>query len=410
MERTILHCDFNAFYCGVEQLFNPSLRGVPFAVVGDAELRHGIVLSKSQLAKECGVKTGDVLWQARQKCPDIVFVPARHGKYDEYSRAAAEIYLRYTDQVEPYGLDEVWLDVGGSANLFGDGKQIADTLRGVMKRELGLSLSVGVSFNKVFAKLGSDLKKPDATSLIPKNTFKDIVWPLPAQDLLFVGRATNAMLERHYITTIGGIARAGPDFMTSAFGKHGQMLWRYANGLDDSPVGVAHAEREPKSIGNSTTTPHDLVTPQDVKITMLALAESVGARMRSQTLKCSVVTVGVRTANLMYYERQCSLPLPTCATQELYRAGMELFGRHHTSGEPVRSLGLRASGLSHFDGCAQLSLFPEHRSALRRQDLELAVDRIRGRHGYRAISRCVTLFDRALDVEMADRSDSLPRV
>ena len=298
MERIILHSDMNNFYASVECLYNPDLRGKPVAVAGDPEARHGIVLAKNEEAKRFGVQTGDPLWMAKQKCPDIVFTPPHYDRYMQFSAAARKIYGEYTDQVEPYGLDECWLDVTGSMKLFGDGKTIADELRHRIRQELGVTVSVGVSYNKIFAKLGSDMKKPDATTVITSERFKEIVWPLPVSDLLYVGRATHQKLKRYYIKTIGDLAAADRRFLQCLLGQNGLMLWKFANGLDTSPVSNIGAKSLIKSIGNSTTAPRDLVTDEDIKITLYVLCESVSARMREYGFVCDTVQLGVRDNEL----------------------------------------------------------------------------------------------------------------
>ena len=272
MERIILHSDLNNFYASVECLYHPELREKPVAVCGDPELRHGIVLAKNQLAKGCGIKTGEVLWQARQKCPELVLVPPSYERYLSYSAMAKEIYQEYTDQVESFGLDECWLDVTGSTALFGGGCTLADRIRERIRRELGVTASVGVSFNKVFAKLGSDLRKPDATTAISPRDFREKIWPLPVQTLLYVGRATQNKLQRYGIRTIGELARADRGMLQFAFGKNGLMLWAFANGLDTSPVSNIGAKSLIKSIGNSTTTPRDLLSDGEVRITQIGRA------------------------------------------------------------------------------------------------------------------------------------------
>ena len=254
-ERVILHSDFNSFYANIECLYDPSLRNRPMAVTGNVQKRHGIVLSKNEPAKKCGVKTGEVLWQAKKKCPDIVFITARHSLYTEISKKSREIYLNtFSSQVEPFGLDECWLDVSGS--LLGNGREIADKIRKTMRDEMGLTVSVGVSFNKVFAKLGSDIKKPDATTVITRENFKDTIWKLPVNKLLYVGPATYRKLKRYWICTIGDLAQADPEFLYLILGKNGVMLWHFANGRDNSAV-TDYYNSTPviKSVGNSTTTP-----------------------------------------------------------------------------------------------------------------------------------------------------------
>lgn len=315
-ERVILHSDLNNFYASVECLYNPSLRGKPLAVLGDPEARHGIVLAKNYEAKHFDVKTGDPMWMAKQKCPNIVFVPPNYDLYMKHSKIAREIYSEYTDQVESFGLDECWLDVTGTTHLFGEGKEIADKIRERMKFELGVSVSVGVSYNKIFAKLGSDMKKPDATTIIEKNHFKEVVWKLPVQDLLYVGRATHKKLKRKGINTIGDLANTNPENLRFWLGKMGVVLWQFANGLDTSPVSNIGAKSMIKTVGNSTTAPRDLITDEDIKITLMLLAESVSARLREYNFICHTVQIGIRDNELNWFERQAKLDIPN-RTQNL---------------------------------------------------------------------------------------------
>ncbi len=395
MERVILHSDLNNFYASVECLYNPALREKPVAVAGDPEARHGIVLAKNYAAKACGVATGNPLWMARQKCPDIIFVPPHYELYMKYSKIAKEIYSEYTDQVEPYGLDECWLDVTGSAHLFGDGKTIADKLRERIKFELGVTASVGVSYNKIFAKLGSDMKKPDATTVITSDHFREIVWPLPVSDLLYVGRATHKKLRKYGIQTIGSLAQTEQDFLHSILGQNGVMLWMFANGLDTSPVSNIGAKSLIKSIGNSTTTPRDLITDEDIRITLMVLCESVSARMREYGFVCNTVQIGVRDNELCSYERQGKLSYPNRTAKALLQKSFELYKRHHTSGKPVRSLSVRACNLS-LNEYEQLSLLPEISSIQRQEALESAIDNIRNRFGHFSIQTELQLSDRQL--------------
>ena len=392
MERIILHSDMNNFYASVECLYHPELRGKPVAVAGDPEARHGIVLAKNYPAKACGVQTGDPLWMARQKCPDIVFTPPHYDRYMQFSTASREIYSEYTDQVEPYGLDECWLDVTGSIALFGDGRAIADELRRRIRQELGVTASVGVSYNKIFAKLGSDMKKPDATTVITRERFKEIVWPLPVSDLLYVGRATHAKLKRYCIKTIGDLAAADQRFLQRLLGQNGMMLWCFANGLDTSPVSNIGAKSLIHSIGNSTTAPRDLVTDEDIKITLYVLCESVSARMREYDFVCDTVQLGVRDNELQSYERQGKLPYPNRTAKALFEKAFELYKRNHLSGKPVRSLSVRACRLSVREN-EQLSLMPDVAAIQKQEELESAVDALRNRFGHFSVQRGLLLTD-----------------
>ena len=312
-ERVILHCDMNCFYASCEMAYHPELQGKPIAVCGDPERRNGIVLTASYPAKRMGVKTGMALWEAQQHCRDIIFVPAHYDLYTRYSKYTREIFLRFTDQVEPFGLDEAWLDCTASQSLFGTGEEIAKQISDTVKDELGITCSVGVSWNKVFAKLGSDYKKPDAITVISKSNWKDIVFPLPATDLLYVGSRTEKKLSSYCIHTIGDLATANPNFLKEKLGKIGPMLWGFANGLDTGAVAKyegREAQAPIKSIGNSWTTPRDLKTDRDVWIVIYLLAESVAARLRENHFRCRGVEVSLRDSSLFSFERQVKLSQP----------------------------------------------------------------------------------------------------
>ena len=385
-DRVILHSDLNNFYASVECLYNPALRGKPVAVAGDPEARHGIVLAKNEAAKKYGVATGDPLWMARQRCPDIVFVSPHYDLYMKYSRIAREIYAEYTDQVEPFGLDECWLDVTGSTELFGSGRQIADKLRERIKFELGVTASVGVSYNKIFAKLGSDLKKPDATTVIDKAHFQEIVWPLPVKELLYVGRSTLRKLHQYGIMMIGDLALADREMLRYILGKNGLTLWLFANGYDTSPVSNIGAKSLIKSVGNSTTTPRDLVTEEDVKAVLYVLCESVSSRLREYQFICKTVQIGIRDNNLYSYQRQAKLPMPNRTAKSLFETAFALYRQHHTFCKPIRSLSVRACDLS-VQEWEQLSFLPEVAEIQRQEQLEKAVDTVRSRFGHFSLQR-----------------------
>ncbi len=281
MDRTILHCDLNSFYASVELLDRPDLRDKPVAVCGDPESRHGIILAKNEPAKKYQIKTAETIWQAQRKCPDLVLLPAHHHKYHHWSKVINAIYERYTDLVEPFSIDESWLDITGSMHLFGgDAKAIADQIRHVVKAETGLSISVGVSFNKVFAKLGSDMKKPDATTVIRREDVASKVWPLPVTDMLFVGKASAKVLTQYGVGTIGDLVRFGRDPLIQLLGKMGGQLYEYASGLERGPVVRADELPPPKSIGNSITFRRNLLGLEDIRTGVALLADSVAARLR----------------------------------------------------------------------------------------------------------------------------------
>lgn len=393
-ERVILHSDLNNFYASVECLYHPEYRGKPLAVLGDPEARHGIVLAKNYEAKAYGVQTGDPMWMAKKKCPDIVFVPPHYDLYMKHSKLIREIYSEYTDKVEPYGLDECWLDVSGSTMLFGSGEDIANEIRKRVKFELGVSVSVGVSFNKIFAKLGSDMKKPDATTVIESNRFKEIVWPLPVKELLYVGRATHAKLKRKGIFTIGDLANSNPENLQFWLGKMGVVLWQFANGLDTSPVSNIGAKSLIKTVGNSTTAPRDLMTDEDIKITLMVLSESVSARLREYGFICRTVQIGIRDNALEWFERQGKLEIPNRTAKSIFELAFSLF-KKHTNGKPIRSLSVRACDLKPMD-FVQLSLLPDVAKLQKQEELEAAMDTLRNRFGHFSIQKGMMLCDSEL--------------
>ncbi len=393
-ERVILHSDLNNFYASVECLYHPEYRGKPLAVLGDPEARHGIVLAKNYEAKAYGVQTGDPMWMAKQKCPDIVFVPPHYNLYMKHSKLIREIYSEYTDKVEPYGLDECWLDVSGSTMLFGSGEDIANEIRKRVKFELGVSVSVGVSFNKIFAKLGSDMKKPDATTIIESNRFKEIVWPLPVKELLYVGRATHAKLKRKGIFTIGDLANTNPENLRFWLGKMGVVLWQFANGLDISPVSNIGAKSMIKTVGNSTTAPRDLITDEDIKITLMVLSESVSARLREYGFICRTVQIGIRDNELEWFERQGKLEIPNRTAKSIFELAFSLF-KKNTNGKPIRSLSVRACDLEPVD-FIQLSLLPDVAKLQKQEELEAAMDNLRNRFGHFSVQKGMMLCDTEL--------------
>lgn len=387
--RTVLHSDLNNFYASVECAYDPELKKVPVAVCGDPQARHGIVLAKNQLAKGMGVKTGEAIWQAKQKCPDLRVLPADFRKYMRFACLMREIYARYTDFIEPFGLDEAWLDVTGHKK---SGEEIADELRRQAREELGLTLSVGVSFNKIFAKLGSDMKKPDATTVITPENYRRKVWPLPVEDLLYVGPATRRKLNSRNIRTIGDLANCDVDALRHALGKNGEMIWNFARGNDHSPVLAMGEAAMVKSVGNSTTTPRDLICDQDVHLVLLLLSESVAERLREQDLRGEVVTLYVRDCELNAMCCQQKLKLPTALSVEIAQQAWALFRQRYHWEQPIRSLGVSVSGLSALHGDQQISMFPDLQR-MQRYRLEEAVQELRRRFGHGAISRASLLAD-----------------
>ena len=383
-ERTILHCDCNNFYASVELLERPDLKDKPVAVAGDPEGRHGIILAKNQKAKSYGVKTAETIWQAQKKCPNLLLLPPHHEKYNAMSKRVNAIYLDVTDQVEPFSVDESWLDVTGSRALFGDGVTIADMLRRRVREELGITISVGVSDNKSWAKMGSDYKKPDATTLVTRENVGRLLYPLPVSDMLFVGHAAAETLRRHGISTIGALADCEPGLLVQYLGKQGDSLWRMVRGLDDSPV-RRWGESEPvKSIGNSMTFSHDLIGRSACHAGLMPLCESVGMRLRQQGFKCHTVTIQIKDPQFKVISRQRTLPVPTNLTRQLYREACALLDESWPEKAPVRLLSVTAGNLCAEDDIvnAQLSFLEEVvPDAPRQLRLEKAIDRVRERYG-----------------------------
>ena len=389
-ERVILHCDLNCFFASVELLRYPALRDVPVAVCGDPESRHGIVLAKNEAAKQLGVKTAETIWQARQKAPHLITLPPHHGLYREYSRKVNAIYGQYTDLVEPFGIDESWLDITGSMHLFGgDGKAIADQLRERLREELGLTISVGVSFNKIFAKLGSDYKKPDATTVIDRSNWQAIVWPLPVGDLLGVGHSTQKLLRQYGVETIGQLAAFPRQTLETLLGKHGTQLHDYANGLENSPVRPQHEAEPVKSVGNGTTFPRNLTRWEEVRSGLAVLSDSVAGRLRRQGLYCGGVALTIRNAQFRQFSRQVRLDAPTHLQKDIYQTALALARQSWHAPDPIRALTVTALYLTDSaDSFQQLDLLDG--AAAQREEkqerLEQAMDAIRGKYGKGAIS------------------------
>ncbi len=389
MTGTVLHSDMNSFYASVEMMLEPKLRGKAVAVCGSTEDRHGIVLAKSELAKKAGVKTGMVNWEARQACPGLIVVPPQYDEYLKYSKLAHEIYYRYTDLVEPFGMDECWLGLPWMDHS--EGLRVAEEIRAATKSELGLTVSIGVSFNKIFAKLGSDMKKPDAITEITSDNFKDKVWPLPASDLLYVGRATEAKLAKYGVHTIGQLAAMNPEYLKSWLGVNGLMLWRFANGTDNSKVMQKDFVSPIKSIGHGITCNADLENEEEVFKVMLELSQDIGHRLRVHELAATGVQIWIRSNDLFGAQFQCKLPLKTQLPNEIANAAFNLFHERYQWNNKVRAVCVRAINLIPNSSSEQLSLFYDYEAREKRIRLEDAVEDIRRRFGKRAISYAILM-------------------
>ena len=383
----IFHCDLNSFFASVELLDHPELRHLPVAVCGDPEGRHGIILAKNEPAKAVGVRTAETIWQAKRKCPELVLLPSHHDRYREFSRRVNAIYEEFTDRVEPFGIDESWLDVTGTLHLFGgDAQALADRIRARVRTELGLTVSVGVSFNKVFAKLGSDYKKPDATTVIGREDVERMVFPLPVSDLLFVGRAAEQELERFGVRTIGQLAAFDRDALGRLLGQHGLQLHDYANGRENSPVRPAGEYVPPKSVGNGFTFPEDLMGREQVRSGVSMLADSVAARLRHHGLKCAAVQVNLRSPDFHDISRRQRLERPSFVARELVDCAMEIIAANWRWDAPIRAITVTAINLlSDGEQGEQMDLFCDDGLSRRRENLGYALDDIRQRFGSRAI-------------------------
>lgn len=392
MERVILHCDANSFYASCELVYRPALRGLPVAVCGSTEERHGIVLAATREAKKCGVKTAMVNWEARQICPGLIMIPPDYGRYIHFSRRLRNMYEQYTDRVEPFGMDECWLDVSGANMDIAQGLRIADALREQARQELGITLSVGISFNKPFAKLGSDLKKPDASTVISRENFRDVVWPLPVDEMIGIGDRMKRKLQGRYIATLGDLARQDVAYMQGAFGKVGVILQRYAAGEDTTPVMLTQDSLEVKSVGNSITAPQDMMTMEDVYCVLYVIADSVSARLREIGMRGRCLSVMVRDAQMRCVGAQRTVHFHTAQAEEMVPVAMDIL---HFKGFdtmlPYRSIGISMGSLELITRPVQLDLLGQTARRDKLERLSHAVDSLHARFGDRSIQRGLAL-------------------
>ncbi|MFV0518009.1 MAG: DNA polymerase IV [Aminipila sp.] len=386
MERTIIHCDMNSFYASVELLSRPDLKDCPVAVSGSPESRHGIILAKNEAAKKCGVVTAETIWSAQKKCPNLQLLRPHHDKYKKYSKLINEIYYNYTDMVEPFSIDESWLDVTGSLKLFGTGAEIANKIREDVKSQLGLTLSAGVSYNKIFAKMGSDYKKPDATTIISKDNFKDILWPMNISDMFFVGHSTENKLKKLGIITIGDLANTDKSVLIGLLGKHGGLLYDYSNGLDNSPVLKSYERQRIKSVGNGITFRRNLITSEDIQTALKALSDNVSTRLRGYQLKACGVKIDIKDPYFKTISRQKQLISASNITEEIYNVSFEILSSCWTIGNPIRLLTVTGINLIDENSEEQLNFFSnEHSDRKKNSDLDKTIDAIRNKYGGNSI-------------------------
>ncbi len=389
--RVILHCDLNNFFASVECFLNPDLKDKNVAVCGSVEERHGIVLAKNEGAKSFGVKTGEAIWEAKLKCPDLVTVPPHYDQYVTFSKKVKKIYEEYTDMVEPFGIDECWLDITGSLQLFGSGEKIAEELRTRVKREIGLTISVGVSFNKIFAKLASDMKKPDAVTILKKDEIKEKVWTLPCSELFGVGRTTAKNFERLGIRTIGDLAQMPEDIMSRTFGKIGVTLNHYARGLDFSPV-LRECEVPPvKSISRGITCKRDLYSLEEISPIVVSLSEKVSHNLRKNCFFATTVRVAIKDKHLVVRDFQQRLKTPVRAAGVLAKNAMELIKKNYSFSIPIRAVTVFAGNLVGDKFSFQLSFDEDYSRLEKLEKLDTEVDIIRERFGDKALMRASSI-------------------
>lgn len=400
MERVILHIDMNNCYATIECKLNPELKGKCVAVAGNEKERHGIILAKNELAKSFGVQTGEPIWQARKKCPNLIIVPPHYDEYLNHSKAARKIYYDYTDRIEPFGIDECWIDITGywRNGKQADGKVIADEIRQRIKDELGITVSIGVSFNKIFAKLGSDMRKPDATTVITsdgKDGFRNKVFPLDVSELLYVGRATKKKLNSKGIYTIGELAETSVSKLRSWLGKWGEYLWVYANGLDRTPVDAENHTPLVKSVSNGTTAYRDLDNDNDVKIITFALAESIASRLRAINSKCGTISISIKNKELYTYSRQTKLSVLTDDAYEIAEVALSLYKESYNwaAGNPIRAVSICASDIVDTHSNYQTSIFESSDKNKKHENLNKTIDSLRDKYGYTCVRRAIVMSD-----------------
>ena len=397
MERAILHCDMNNFFASVECVLDPTLKDEAIAVCGNVEERHGIVMARNYKAKSFGVNAAEPIWMAKKKCPNLVIVNNPHyDKYVEYSEKAREIYRSYTDYVEPMGLDECWLDVTESLNLYGEPKKIADDIRNTIREKLGLTISVGVSFNKTFAKLGSDMKKPDATTVISKENFREKVWPLPATDMIGVGRGTRKILDKYFIRTIGDIAKESPKRLQYLLGKNGVALYEAANGIEDTPVQKYEELEEVKSISHGITTVRDMENEDEVWKIVLELTKEIALKLRVKHLRAGGVSVSVRDSKLLWQQYRKKLKNTEQSASNIAKIAFDLFREKYDWANPVRNITIGTMYLTKDTEPEQLTIFENYTKKEKIEKAEKVMEELNMKYGNEIITTAVLLDDKNL--------------
>ena len=407
MERIIIHSDMNSCYASIECSLNPELKGKPVAVGGSVEDRHGIILAKTAEAKKFGVVTGEAIWQAQRKCPDLIIVPPHFDIYAKYSALARDIYRRYTDRIEPMGLDEAWCDITGSILLFGSVQNITDGIREAFKNELGITVSIGVSYNKIFAKLGSDIAGIDEVVTITKENYKNVVWPLKVSSIMGVGKNTEKKLKSYGIHTVGDLAKTDSEWLRLVFGVVGDDLWRYANGYDNSRVMPDNYKREVKSIGHGVTCREDLTNDEDVWLAFLKLSQDVSKRLKGEELMATAVQIAVRDTQLMTKQYQCEAGYPTQSAMDIAKTALKLFKENYQWLNNVRALSVRAINLCDENAPLQLDLSGEYLQHDRQKLIDDTVLNLREKFGHTAAFNCSSMLERKMP-DMQGKKSPLP--
>lgn len=384
----------NSCYASIECSLNPDLKGKAVAVGGSVEERHGIILAKTPKAKKCGVVTGEPIWQAKKKCPELIVVEPHFDIYAKYSQLAMDIYRRYTDKIEPMGLDEAWCDITGSILAFGSVQKITDEIRRAFREELGITVSIGVSYNKIFAKLGSDLAGCDEVVTITEENFKNIVWSLPVSSIMGVGKNTAHKLESYAIKTVGDLAQRPVEWLRLVFGVHGDDMWRYANGFDNSPVAPDGYKREIKSVGHGITCKEDLVCNEEVWKVFLSLAQNVSKRLKDEKLEATAVQISIRDNELNNMQFQCEVPLPTQSAFEIGKTALKLFKNNYNWRRNVRALTVRAINLQQENAPIQLDLSGEYERNEKQKKIDDTVMSLRERFGKNAVFNCCLMTEK----------------
>ena len=407
MERIIIHSDMNSCYASIECSLNPELKGKPVAVGGSVEDRHGIILAKTAEAKKFGVTTGEPIWQAEKKCPGLIIVPPHFDIYAKYSSLARDIYRRYTDKIEPMGLDEAWCDITGSILLFGSVENITNGIREAFKNELGITVSIGVSYNKIFAKLGSDLAGIDEVVTITKENYKDIVWPLSVGSIMGVGRNTAKKLQSYGIRTVGDLANTDSHWLKLTFGVTGEDMWRYANGFDSSRVMPDGYAREVKSIGHGVTCREDLTNDEEVWLAFLQLSQDVSKRLKEERLAATSVQISVRDTFLMTRQFQCETGYPTQSAMDISKTALKLFKENYSWVSNVRALSVRAINLCDEDAPMQLDLSGEYKQHDRQKIIDDTTLALREKFGSDALFNCSVMMENKMP-DMKGKKSPLP--